>query len=450
MIDVVTVETPSLGDRSYVVHDGRHAVVVDPQRDIDRLLQLADKLGVRIAHVVETHIHNDYLTGGLALAERTGATYHVSGADTVSFDRNRVADGDVIEVSPALRLRAVSTPGHTFNHLSYIAEDLDGPVAVFTGGSLLFGSTGRPDLMGAEHTDALVHHQFVSARRLADMLPDETPIYPTHGFGSFCSATQASTDSSTIGQERASNPVLTQQEEEYVEGLLAGLDDYPAYYARMASRNASGPEEADLTPPEPVDAATLDQRLRAGEWVVDLRNRVAFAAGHVPGTLNFGLDGSLATYLGWLIPAGTAVTVLASTPAEVTDAQRELVRIGVEQLAGAATGKPEQWTTDDLESHGMADFADLEAVRHHRAVVVLDVRQHAEWAEGHIADAVHRPLHELLDGADSIPPGEVWVHCAAGYRASVAASILAAAGRRVVAIDDDFGNAAAAGLPITT
>jgi rhodanese-related sulfurtransferase len=192
------------------------------------------------------------------------------------------------------------------------------------------------------------------------------------------------------------------------------------------------------------------KHIEAGEWVVDLRNRVAFAAGHVAGTLNFGLDGSFATYLGWLIPWGTPVTLLGETPAQVAEAQRELVRIGIDRPAAHATGTAEDWTGDrPLASHPRASFADLAQVRHHRPVVILDVRRNLERADAHIAEAVHIPLQDLPGRIADVPDGEVWVHCAAGYRASIAASLLSAAGRRVVHIDDDFSHAAEAGLALT-
>jgi len=451
MVSIVPIETPTLGDRSYLVHDGQVALVVDPQRDIDRVLELADAAGVRITHVFETHIHNDYVTGGLALAKVTGAAYHVNADDKVGYERVPTRDGDLIDVSDALRIRVIATPGHTFTHLSYSLESEGEQVGVFSGGSLLFGSTGRPDLLGPDHTHALVHHQFASARRLATELPDHAQVLPTHGFGSFCSATQSEATSSTIGQEKQTNPVLTQAENDYAAELLAALDVWPAYYAHMGPANSAGPGAADLSAPEPADAAALRARIEAGEWVVDLRTRTTFAAGFVPGTFNFGIDGQFATYLGWVIPWGSPVTLLGETPEQVAEAQRELVRIGIDRPAAAATGSPADWTDRQLQTLERATFADLSQVRHHRAVSILDVRRAGEWGESHIDGALNLPLHELLNRLAEVPAGEVWVHCAAGYRASIAASILAANGVRVVAVDDSYGEqAAASGLPLVT
>jgi glyoxylase-like metal-dependent hydrolase (beta-lactamase superfamily II)/rhodanese-related sulfurtransferase len=449
-LTILTIETPTLGDRSYLVHDGEVAFVVDPQRDIDRVLGLLAEHGVRLTHVFETHIHNDYLTGGLALAGETGAAYLVNAADEVSYERTPISDGDVVRVGERMEVTALATPGHTFTHLSYALADTaaDRTVGVFSGGSLLYGATGRPDLLGPEHTDALARHQHASAHRLAELLPDEAAVLPTHGFGSFCSASQSDSTESTIGQERSSNPVLTQDEETWVTQMLAGLDDWPAYYVHMAPGNAAGPSAADLSTPHRAEAAELRRRIEAGEWVVDLRNRTAFAAGHAPGTFNVGLDGEFATYVGWLIPWGTPLTILGETAEQVATAQRELSRIGIDRPAAHATGDPRQWTTGDLGSFPVATFPDLAQVRHHRPVTVLDVRRRDERRASHVAGSVHVPIHELPRRLDEVPEGEVWVHCAAGYRASIAASILAAHGRHVVAVDDEFAKAGPAGLEL--
>ncbi len=453
-LTVRTLETPSLGDRSYVVHDGEVALVVDPQRDIDRVLEILETDGVRLTHVLETHLHNDYVTGGLALARETGAEYLVNAEDEVSFDRTPVRDGEVVEIGPRMSVRAIATPGHTFHHLSYALSTTgpDGttPYAVFTGGSLLYGATGRPDLLGEEHTDTLTRHQHASAHRLAEELPDEAEIYPTHGFGSFCAATQTDATSSTIGQEKQSNPALTQDEETYVRELLAGLGAWPAYYVHMGPINADGPDGPDLSPVQEADAAELRRRIEDGEWVVDLRDRTAFAAGHARGTLNFGIEGAFATYLGWLIEWGTPVTLLGADADEVARAQRELVRIGIDRPAAQATGGPEDWSTGEPASYPTGTFADLAQVRHHREVVVLDVRRADEFQSAAIEGAVNIPIHELPRRVEEVPEGEVWVHCASGYRASIAASLLDAADRTPVAVDDSFANAEEVGLHLVS
>jgi hydroxyacylglutathione hydrolase len=457
MVDVLPIDTPSLGDRSYLAHDGKAGVVIDPQRDVDRVSDLAAELGIRVTHVAETHIHNDYVTGGLALAQAAGARYLVNAADPVRFTRTPVHDGDRVPIGEALALRVMTTPGHTFTHVAYVLEEAGKVAGVFTGGSLLYGSTGRPDLLGPDHTPALARAQYRSAHRLATELPDSAPIFPTHGFGSFCAATQTAALSSTIGHEKQVNPALTRQERSYVDTLLAGLDAWPAYYAHMAPANAAGPAAPDLSPPHRADPAELRRRIEAGEWVVDLRDRVAFAAGFLPGSVSFPIDGSFATYLGWVLPWGTPVTLLGDSPAQVSAAQRELVRIGIDRPAAAATGPPADWAGGQpLDTVRLAKFGDLAAARQAGRVngavdggpVVLDVRRPLEWAEEHIAGAVHIPLHELPSRLAEVPAGEVWVHCHSGYRALAAASLLAARGRQVISVDDDFSSTRTAGLPL--
>ncbi|MGA5440072.1 MBL fold metallo-hydrolase [Streptomyces griseoincarnatus] len=452
MFFVDTLELEGLGNRSYLAGGARGAVVVDPPRDIDQVIAAAVKRGVRIAYVAETHVHNDYVTGGLELARVTGASYLVPAGARVSFARTPVADGDTVTVDERLVLRALATPGHTPHHTSYVLEEDGRGAAAFTGGSLLIGAVGRPDLVEPRLTEELARAQHASAHRLADELDDEVPVLPTHGFGSFCSSSQAEGDSTTIGRERKANDALTLDVDTFVERVLAGLDDVPAYYAHMGPANAAGPAPVDLTPPERADAGQIARRLAAGEWVVDLRSRTAFAEGHVAGSFNFERDGKLATYLAWLIPWGKPVTLLADTSEQVADAQRELARVGIDRPAAAATGEPGGWVRagEELASFPRARFADLAGVRERgEDVVVLDVRRDSERAAGHVEGAVHIPIHELHGRLDEVPSGTVWVHCAGGMRAAIAASLLDAAGRDVVAVDDGFDAAGEAGLTVT-
>jgi hydroxyacylglutathione hydrolase len=451
VIEVVTIDTPSLGDRTYLATDGASALVVDPQRDIDRVLAVAAARGIAVTHVFETHIHNDYISGGLALARRAGAAYHVSAADTVAFGRVGIGDGDVITVGQSMQVRVIATPGHTFTHLAYALEDAatGEAAAVFTGGSLLYGSTGRPDLLGAEHTLTLAAAQHASARRLAQTLPSQTPVCPTHGFGSFCAATTAGVTASTIGDEQRSNPALILEEDSYVAALVAGLDAYPAYYGHMAPANRAGPDVPDQAPPAGVSADELGQRIAAGQWVVDLRYRRAFAAGHVPGSLSFEYGDSFATYLGWLIPWGTPLTLIGETGQQIAAAQRDLARVGIDRLAGAAITCPGGWPgSRGLATYPVGDYQGLADAWGRQDLIVLDVRRASERARGHLTGSLHVPLHELPGYLGDLPRRPLWVHCQGGYRASIAASLLQAAGHTVTAVDEDFARAASAGLTI--
>ncbi|MER5475911.1 MBL fold metallo-hydrolase [Streptomyces sp. NPDC002734] len=451
MFFVDTIELEGLGNRHYLAGGRRAAVAVDPPRDIDQVLAAAARRGVRITHVVETHLHNDYVTGGLELARITGAVYLVPAGANVSFARTPVADGDAVTVEDGLELRAVATPGHTPHHTAYVLAEQGAPVAAFTGGSLLIGTVGRPDLVEPRLTEQLARAQHASAHRLAAELPDETAVLPTHGFGSFCSSAQAEGENTTIGREKNANTALTTDVDTFVAELLAGLEDVPAYYAHMGPANAEGPAPVDLTPPAVADAAEIAARLAAGEWVVDLRNRVAFAEGHVAGSFNFDAEGKIATYLAWMIPWGKPVTLLAESPEQLAAAQRELVRVGIDRPAAAATGSPREWVPEgaELATFPRSTFAGL-AEEDTDGIVVLDVRRDSERAGGHVEGSIHIPIHELHKRLDEVPAGTVWVHCAGGLRAGIAASLLDAAGRDVVAVDDGFDSAVEAGLTVTT
>jgi hydroxyacylglutathione hydrolase len=280
-------------------------------------------------------------------------------------------------------------------------------------------------------------------------------VFPSHGFGSFCAATPTSGDSSTVGEQAQVNPALTQDEQTFVDQLIAGLTAIPAWYAHMGPVNAAGPAPVDLSMPRLVDPAELADRLAAGEWVLDLRSRTAFAHGHLPGALNFELAmANFVTYVGWLIPWGAPLTLIGETEQQVADARRELVRIGIDRLAGAAIGSPEELAAGrELASYPVSDFAGLAAaIAADPDVVVLDARRDDERAGGGVRGSRHIPVHELTDRLDELPAGDVWIYCGSGYRAAIAASLLARAGRRPVLVDGGYGDpgtgAAASGLHV--
>lgn len=445
---VEVIETSELGDRSYIAHDGDIAVVIDPQRDLDRVERILSDGSLSCTVVLETHIHNDYVTGGLELARRTGARYVVAADDHVEFDRVPVDDGALLQAG-SMRIQVIATPGHTDTHLAYRIDDGEGPAAVFTGGSLLFGSVGRTDLVDESRVKELTRAQYRSARRLCEMNSDMDWVFPTHGFGSFCSSGAATGgDTSTIEQERSRNDALTEPDEDlFVERLVAGLTAYPSYYAHMGALNSRGPGPADLSEPRPVDAQELAARISDGEWVVDLRDRTAYAATHLDGSVGIALGQQFSTYLGWLMPWGAPLTLIGETADEVADAQRQLVRIGVDHLEGAAVGTPQDLSdTDRLRSYPRVDFAELAEALGRDGVVVLDVRRDDERASGTIPGSVHIPMHALLTRLDEVPSGQLWVHCASGFRASIAASLLERGGHDVVLVDDEYAAAVESGL----
>ena len=457
-LEIVPIATSNLGDRSYVVGRGSSAVVIDPQRDIDRVQQVLDEHGWSASHVLETHFHNDYVSGGLVLAQETGAEYVVPDGMDIDFDAHRVSDKTDLSADIGL-IRVLHTPGHTPNHISFAVNVGGEDVALFTGGSLLFGSVGRPDLLGPKLTEPLARAQWHSMRRIAADVTASAQVYPTHGFGSFCSATATVGDASTVEQQIASNPAFAADEDAFVSELIAGLDAFPAYYAHMGPANQAGAGPIDLSLPQRADAADVARRIAAGEWVVDLRHRRAFAADHIRGSLSFDVHGNAVTYLGWMIDWGTPVTLLGADPDEVAEMQRELVRIGIDRPAAYAVGEPADWASGSaaLTSFPRRTHVDLAAALDaDPSLPVLDLRRNSETEGGYIRGAKRVPLHELRGRLDEIvawakPQGKpVWLYCGSGFRASIGASFVEQTGLAVVHVDDDFANAQKAGLPIVT
>ncbi|MDA3018626.1 MAG: MBL fold metallo-hydrolase, partial [Actinomycetota bacterium] len=327
-LSVISSDTPTLGDRGYIAHDGKTALVVDPQRDIDRVEQVLSDNNLTLGAVVETHMHNDYVSGGLVLSQNYQATYITSAEDTVAFKRTAAHDLDEFAIGN-FGIQALHTLGHTFTHLSYVLHDQSGkPIGIFTGGSLLHGSTGRPDLLGNSFATELARLQHGSAHRITELLEESTPIYPTHGFGSFCAATSTSGTSSTVKDEKLGNPALLLPVEQFVTQTLAGLDDFPAYYKHMGPRNHAGAAPIDLSELSRLSTDELLKTIASDTWVVDLRDKEQWAKGHLARTVNFGVSGSFATYLGWLFPYEKELVLISDQAEHIALAQRELVRIG--------------------------------------------------------------------------------------------------------------------------
>lgn len=434
------IETPDLGDRTYVVHDGQVAVVIDPQRDIDRVVATAGRLGVSVTHVLETHLHNDYVSGGVALAQITGADYLSHADEPVSHRRTGIRDGDAITTG-GLTVRAIATPGHTLHHLSYVVEQDGDIIGVFSGGSMLYGTVGRPDLVSSSMTRQLAFAQHASVRRLMSTLPPEAPVYPTHGFGSLCAVSAMDRAQSTVGDERRDNPAARMAAEEFVDSTLSKLDAFPGYFRRMGPMNASMPPVVDLSPSPLVDGSDVRQRLGNGEWVIDVRPRADFARRHLAGSLGFDASGPFGTYVAWLKPPDTPLVLIADDAAELSIARRRLERVAVNRPAAVAIAGRVLGDADAVTSYRRATFAELLREAGDRPIQVVDVRGAVEWRRGHIAGAVHMPLHLLTSQAARLPRAELWVHCGTGHRSSIGASILQRAGHDVTHIDDSLSNA---------
>ena len=458
-MDLELFHTPGLGDSSYLLASGREAVLVDPQRDAWRFVEAARERGWRIRHVLETHVHNDYLSGALETRAATEAEIVAPARGGYEFEHRPADEGDSIEVG-GLKLTAWATPGHTPEHLAWVVSDLqrgDAPTAVFTGGSLLVGSVGRTDLLGPALTDALTRDQQRSLQRLAE-LPASTQVLPTHGAGSFCSAGPAGTQrTTTIAAEEFANPGLRLADAEpdaFRTEALAGLGRVPAYYAHMAAINRRGPRVLGrLILPGALDPAAFEAKAAAGVTIVDARDRKTYAAGHIRGSLNIELASAFSGYVGWLVPFGAPVLlVLPDAPDALAEATTELLRIGYERIQGWLEGGIDAWAASgrSVATYPTTTMRELGAERAagEGEGILLDVRQPIEWRdEGVVPGSRQIFVADLPDRVGELPSGEpITVFCRSGHRASIAASILENAGHEVRLVSQ--GGAAAWPAPL--
>lgn len=448
-MQIEIIKTASLGNRGYLIHDGSVAIAVDVQRDYERWLDKAAELGVTISHVLETHMHNDYVTGGFMLSQKAKAQYVIPADSGQAFDALEANDGDNFSTGKLL-VTTMRTPGHTLNHTSYLISD--GRLsAAFTGGGVLYGTVGRPDLISKELTKPLTEAQYDSAQKLARLLTDTTQIFPTHGFGSFCSSAPGSgADASTMADEKRTNLVYTtQSKQEFIDTIISGLSAYPSYYAQMGKLNQSGPGEIKLKPVEKLSQGMLKTMLAHDEWVIDIRDRKAYATNHPSGAAGFELADSFSSYVGWLIPWGDAITLVGDNREDLMSAQTQLGRIGMDDFIGHTTDDITAYlAAADSRSYPVKHFRDLLTVARHKPFV-LDVRTPTEYKAEHIPGSHNIPLYDLTAQMNDLPNNKaIWVHCASGYRASIGASLVDRSGRSVVLIDDDFG--VASKLSLTT
>ena len=433
MIEIVGVRDEGLGNSSWLVDLGDgSALVVDPQRDPRPYLASARRLGVRLRFVVETHLHADFISGGRELAHETGAGILASSGAQLAFDHTAVGDGDGIDVG-GLRLEVIATPGHTPEHVAYLLVDGDVPVAAFTGGTLIVGGVARPDLIAPDQTESLARAAWRSITGRLLTLPDDLPVYPTHGGGSFCAAGASGETSTTIGAERAGNPLLQAAHEDmFVDRLLGGLGSYPGYFLRLRDVNRAGPRIYGVeTPPLcPLDAVTVEGIAASGGVVVDVRPVASYAATHIRGSLSIELRGSFATWLGWLVDdLATPLVFVIDDDQDRDDLVRQCLGIGYEHIAGELSGGVQAWAH---AGHELASTPLLDAPADD--VTVLDVRQASEWEQGHVPDAVHVELGALGGRVGELPDGPVVAHCMHGQRSMTAASVLERAGRRDIAV----------------
>lgn len=430
----VTVETlvdVGLGNSAYLVDlgDGR-ALVVDAARDLRSVRELAARRGLKVAYAADTHLHADFLSGAVQLAATDDALVLASAAGDRDFPHRGLRDGDEVDLG-GLVLRAWATPGHTDEHLAFLLLDGDSPIGVFTGGSLIVGAAARTDLVAPERTEELARAQYHSLQRLIG-LPDEVAVWPTHGAGSFCSSPPGSERTSTVGRERAANPLLgAASEDEFVAQLLGSLGSFPTYFRWLGEANRRGP----VVLPEPLTLAPLTvERVRRlatdGATIVDTRPITEYAEAHVPGSLSIELRPAFGTWLGWLLPEDAEVVVLRNVDQDPAEILGQAAKVGY-NIAGELAGGITAWIDADLAttSTTLTTPATMTAAER-----VLDIRQYSEFAAGHLPSAQHSELGVLARAASSLADGPVTVMCGHGERAMSAASVMERAGRHDVSV----------------
>jgi glyoxylase-like metal-dependent hydrolase (beta-lactamase superfamily II)/rhodanese-related sulfurtransferase len=414
-----------LGNSSYLVDLGAgRALVVDPARHPGGYLAEAERRGLDIAYAAETHLHADFVSGARELGA-VGAALLVPRKAGHGFAVRGVADGEEVDLG-GLTLRGLATPGHTPEHLSYLLLDGATPLALFSGGSLLVDAVARTDLIAPDQTEALARELWRSLHERVLVLPDDLPVYPTHGAGSFCSAPAGAERITTIGRERAANPLLAAPDEDaFVKQLLDGLGTYPPYFLRLREVNRAGPRlYGPATPLLPLlRAADVTRLQRGGALVVDARPVDAFARGHIPGAVSIALRSQFATWLGWVAPADATLVFVLEGDQDRVELVRQARNIGYESILGELDGGLTAWigAGNEIETTALAPAS--EPIGY-----VLDVRQATEFASGHLPGAVNVELGSL--DSSRPPAGAVSLMCGHGERAMTAASLLARAGRR--------------------
>ncbi len=448
-----------LGDSSHMVGSEQVGVaaVIDPLRDVDIYLDAANELGVRITHIFETHLHNDFISGSRELNAKTGAAIYASAGANLQFEHQPLREGDEVRVGD-LVVQVIETLGHTPEHVSYLVRDETAPSeapVLFSGGSLLVGSVSRTDLLGREHAVDYAHDLYRSLHDKILKLPDNVEVYPTHGGGSFCTVKAEKARSTTIGAERRFNRFLQAElPEEFAEELLENLPRYPTYFKYMSEINRKGPRILGKLPElAPLSAQEVLVRQEQGEAVVDTRPVFDYVAGHIPNAYEVHLRPAFATWVGWVVPFGAPIVIVSNSTDVHEEVVRQLIRIGYDNLSGYLDGGMAAWEGAGLPiaRHGVITAEELRRqLDRGEPVRVLDVRTDAEWEAGHIPEALHIEAGILPEQGLAVPEDEpIVAHCGTQERSATSLSVLERLGfKNLRLIPGGWAAWEKAGLPI--
>jgi len=423
---------PGIAHSSYIVAGNRTCAVIDPERNIDRYITAAREMGLLITHILETHLHADFVSGHLDLAAATGAEICAPRSGKCVFPHTPLGEGDRVDLED-IRFSVIETAGHTPEHICYVAADTsrgETPVALFSGDTLFVGDVGRPDLFPGRAAE-LASSLFDNLHTKIMTLPDECEVYPAHGMGSLCGRAMAAKRTSTVGYEKKYNyALLIQDRGEFVDALTSDMPAAPDHFARCSEINRTGPALMEnLAKPDPVEPKSFFDRIHGRDTVLlDVRSYPAFSGLHIPGAWHIDLAGNFATQAGWILPPDRDIFLVVDERRHAEEAAIQLHRVGFDSVPGFLQGGLLAWGMAALPIGTIpVIFAkDAHTLIDSGRAVLIDVRSREEWEAGHAAGSLHIPWHDLRTRHAELDPARQYiVMCRGGQRASIAASILA-------------------------
>jgi glyoxylase-like metal-dependent hydrolase (beta-lactamase superfamily II)/rhodanese-related sulfurtransferase len=422
---------PGIAHSSYIVAGNRTCAVIDPERDAGRYIAAAREMGLRITHILETHLHADFISGHLDLADATGAGIYASRSANCAFPHTPLSEGEEV-ILEDIRFSVIETAGHTPEHICFIATDTSRgptPVALFSGDTLFVGDVGRPDLFPGR-AEELASSLYTNLQTKIMTLPDECEVYPAHGMGSLCGRAMAAKRTTTIGYEKKYNYALRiTSRDGFIRALTSDMPAAPDHFTRCSETNRAGPAlMRDLVRPVPIEPKSLAGRIQAdGAILLDVRSYLAFSGMHIPGAWHIDLTGNFATQAGWILPPGKDIILVVDDRSQAEEAALQLHRVGFDRVTGYIEGGMLVWGTAALPISRVPVISPEEAhaLVRSNAAVLLDVRSQEEWQAAHVEEGIHIPWHDLRTRYTELDPAQQYVvMCRGGQRASIAVSIL--------------------------